>query len=801
MIKNYFKIAIRNLVRHKSFSIINILGLTIGMICFIMIGLWIKDELSVDRHNVNFEQIYRVGTDSKMGDQEGTGTSTAHPLAPTLMEEIPEIEKAARLRGKYEKLVSYQETNILLKKIYYTDPELFDIFTIPLISGSNNDVLTEPNTVVISNSIAKKFFKNEDAIGKSITFDNKKEFEVVGVTQNLPANSHWDFEVLVAYCGSNAAKDMNWFGNSPLTYIKVLPRTDPIILTNKINEMFVRITDDMFKQMLGVSFAEWEEQGNHYRFRVTPLSQIYLFSPDDAVVEKKGDIRYVKLFAVIGLFILLVACINFMNLTTARSAVRAKEIGMRKVLGSNRKQLIRQFLLESVFISLLAMLIALICSKLLLFNFNEFTGKSLYLKFAGDYSYPIYFAFAILVGLISGAYSAVALSSYKVLTVLKGSLFKGKQKNGFRNALVLFQFAISILVILCTIITMQQMNYISKKKLGFNKEQLLVVERSYILKDQLPVFKEEISKFTSVQSASAVFSVPGSCSDGSMFNKDNNTPDEMYHFYRLCGDYDYLKTMGIELAEGRYFSPTIESDKSAIIINEAAVKELGYENPIGRIILEPGSSEKLTIIGVVKDFHNNSLRDEISPMMIFHPDVWYKELMAVRINTEDVAATIKMLEENWHKLAGEQPFEYFFMDSYFDNLHKAELQTGQFFTIFAALAIFIACLGLFGLAAFTAEQKTKEIGVRKVLGASVPSIVSILLKQFTRWVVLANVIAWPIGYYIMKNWLQNFAYRIDLSVIYFLSAGLITLLIAVATVSYLAINAANKNPVKALKYE
>ncbi|MFC1898705.1 ABC transporter permease, partial [Candidatus Cloacimonadota bacterium] len=422
MIKNHFKIAIRNLIRHKSFSIINIVGLSVGMICFILIGLWIRDELNFDRFNENFTQIYRVGTDSKMGDQEGTGTSTAHPLAPTLMAEIPEIESAARLRGKYEKLVSYRETNILLKKIYYTDPEIFDIFTIPLISGSKTDILSKPNTVVISLSVAKKIFQNEDAIGKTITFDSKSEFEVVGVTQDLPTNSHWDFEVLIAYCGSNAAKDMNWFSNSPLTYIKVQPGTDPETLTNKINEMFVRKTDDMFKQMLGVSFAEWEEQGNHYRFLVTPLSKIYLFNPKDAVVERKGDIRYVQLFAVIGLFILLVACINFMNLTTARSAVRAKEIGMRKVLGSNRKQLIRQFLLESVFISLLAMFIALICSKLLLFNFNEFTGKSLYLKFAGDYSYPIYFAFAILVGLISGAYSAVALSSYKVLTVLKGSL-------------------------------------------------------------------------------------------------------------------------------------------------------------------------------------------------------------------------------------------------------------------------------------------------------------------------------------------------------------------------------------------
>jgi len=801
MLKNYFKIAIRNLVRHKLFSIINIVGLTVGMICFIMIGLWIHDELSFDKYNENYSQIYRMGTDSKMGDEEGTGTSTPNPLAPTLIAEIPEIETAARLKGKYEKLASYQDTNILLKKFFYTDPEIFDIFTIPLISGSSVDLLTKPRTIVISESVAKKFFKTTDPIGKTLTFDNKSEYEVVGVAEDVPANSHWEFEILASYSSLRSANDMNWFSNSQLTYIKVQERTDEEALVQKINDMFIRITDPLLKQIMGVGFTELEEQGNYYHFRITPLSKIYLSSPKDDVVERKGDIRYVNLFAIIGLFILLVACINFMNLTTARSAVRAKEIGMRKVLGSNRKQLIRQFLLESIVISLLAMIFALIGIKLLLPFFNDFAEKTISMTFIGNYTYPLYFALAIIIGLISGGYSAIALSSYKILSVLKGNLFKGKQRSGFRNALVLFQFAISILVILCTIISIQQMKFISNKKLGFDKEQLLVVERAHILKDQLYTFKEEISKSPAVISTSAAFSVPGSCSDGSMYNKDNNTPDELYHFYRLCGDYDYLETMGIELAEGRNFLPTMDSDKSAVIINETAAHKLGYEDPIGKMIIEPGSNEQLEIIGVAKDFHYNSLRDEITPMMIFHPDIWYKELMAVRIQTENVAATIKILKENWHQLAGEQPFEYFFMDSYFDDLHRSEIMTSKFFTIFATLAIFIACLGLFGLAAFTAEQKTKEIGVRKVLGASVPSIVSILLKQFTLWVVLANIIAWPVGYYIMKNWLQNFAYRIDLSVIYFFSAGLLTLLIAVATVSYLAINAANKNPVKALKYE
>ena len=801
MIKNYFKIAIRNLVRHKLFSIINILGLTIGMICFILIGLWIQDEMSVDRHNVNYEHIYRVGTDSKMGEQEGTGTSTAAPLAPALMVEIPEIASATRFRGNYENLVTFEETNFLLDKIYFADPEIFDIFSIPLIHGSSFEILTKPKTIVISETTAIKYFKNQDPIGKLLTFDNKREYEIVGVAKDQPVNSHWDFTILISYSSLQSATSTNWFSNSPLTYIKVQEGTDDEALVQKINDMFIRITDPLFRQMLGVSFAEWEEQGNHYRFRLTPLSKIYLFSQTDDAVSKKGDIRYVYLFAAIGFFILLVACINFMNLTTARSAVRAKEIGMRKVLGSNRKQLIRQFLLESTLISLLAMLIAIIGVKLLLPYFNDFAEKAITINSFGNYSFPIYFAVAIAIGLISGGYSAIALSSYKVLTVLKGNFFKGKQKSGFRNALVLFQFAISILVILCTIISLQQMKFISNKKLGFEKEQLLVIERANILKDQLPVFKDEIVKNPAIISASTAFSVPGSSSDGSMFNKDNNTPEELYHFYRLCGDYDYLETMGIDLLLGREFSQTNESDKSSILINETAVKKLGYEDPIGKKILEPGSNEELTIIGIVKDFHYNSLLEEISPIIIFHPSVWWKEFIAIRIQPENVAGTIEFVKDEWVKLAGNQPFNYFFMDSYFDNLHKAEQRTGKFFTIFASLTIFIACLGLFGLAAFTAEQKTKEIGVRKVLGASVPSIVSILLKQFTLWVVLANVIAWPVGYYIMKSWLQNFAYRIDLNLGYFILSGSITLLIALFTVSYLAFNAANKNPVLALKYE
>ncbi len=391
MLKNYFKIAFRNLIRHRIFTFINVLGLAIGLVCFILIMLWIQDELSFDRHNSNFEQIYRIGTDTKMGEQEETGTWTAIPLGPALMEEIPEIESAVRLKGNYENLVSFEETSFLLDKIYYTDTEIFDVFSIPLISGSSSDLLTRPKTIVITESTAKQFFKNEDPIGKTLKFDNKTEYEIVGVAKDWPANSHWHFQILASFCTLRSYTDTNWLSHNLLTYIKTTEGVDEKVLSEKINDLFVQKADPLFQQALGTSIKEWEKSGNYYHLRLTPLAKIYLFSPSDNAVGKKGDIRYVYLFAVIGFFILLVACINFMNLTTARSAVRAKEIGIRKVVGSSRKQLIKQFLMESVLISLLSMIIALIGIELLLPYFNNFTAKSLQMNFAGNFSFPAYF--------------------------------------------------------------------------------------------------------------------------------------------------------------------------------------------------------------------------------------------------------------------------------------------------------------------------------------------------------------------------------------------------------------------------
>ncbi len=803
MFQNFFKIAFRNLVRHKAFSFINITGLAIGLVCFIFILLWIQDEVSFDNFHQDADRIFITGLDYKIGNQEGRGIKCNPPLAPAMMAEIPEIESATRFLHAINKLVTYKDGDVsfLENGIFYADSTIFDVFTIPLITGDPTDLLTRKNTLVITKEMAQKYFGDVDPIGKILSFDGKRDIEVVGVVKAWPANSHWRFDMLASLISTRSATDDSWWSNYIYTYFKIREGTNIEVVLPKINELVRRKKNVSFAQILGMEREEWEALGNRSGYYATPIRDIYLRSTTQDNVGTVGDIRYVYLFAVIGFFILFVACVNFMNLTTARSAVRAKEIGMRKVLGSSKRSLIFQFLIESILITLFAMFIAVVAIELLLPYFNNLTDKALNMNFAGVATIPILLLMVIVVGLMSGGYSAISLASFKILTVIKGSLFNGKSKTWFRNVLVLFQFSVSILVIVCTIIAYNQMNYIKNKKLGFDKEQLLIIDRASTIGDDLGTFKEELLKNPAIQYASATYHIPGTEAGGQSFRTEDSAPEELLDLTLLCGDYDYLDAMGIKLVAGRYFSEEIHSDSNNVVVNATAVKLMGFTDAIGKKILVPNSEEGLIIIGVVEDFHISSLHKEIEPIILLHPGSGWDHYLAVRIQPQNVSATLEFIEAKWNEFSGNQPFEYFFMDSFFDNLHKSEQRTGQFFTIFAALTIFIACLGLFGLAAFTAEQKTKEIGVRKVLGASVPSIVSILLKQFTRWVILANIIAWPIGYFIMKSWLQNFAYHIDLKLGYFLLSGIITLLIAVITVSYLAVNAANKNPVKALNYE
>ncbi len=608
MFQNFFKIAFRNLVRHKAFSFINITGLAIGLVCFIFILLWIQDEVSFDNFHQDADRIFITGLDYKIGNQEGRGIKCNPPLAPAMMAEIPEIESATRFLHAINKLVTYKDGDVsfLENGIFYADSTIFDVFTIPLITGDPTDLLTRKNTLVITKEMAQKYFGDVDPIGKILSFDGKRDIEVVGVVKAWPANSHWRFDMLASLISTRSATDDSWWSNYIYTYFKIREGTNIEVVLPKINELVRRKKNVSFAQIVGMEREEWEALGNRSGYYATPIRDIYLRSTTQDNVGTVGDIRYVYLFAVIGFFILFVACVNFMNLTTARSAVRAKEIGMRKVLGSSKRSLIFQFLIESILITLFAMFIAVVAIELLLPYFNNLTDKALNMNFAGVATIPILLLMVIVVGLMSGGYSAISLASFKILTVIKGSLFNGKSKTWFRNVLVLFQFSVSILVIVCTIIAYNQMNYIKNKKLGFDKEQLLIIDRASTIGDDLGTFKEELLKNPAIQYASATYHIPGTEAGGQSFRTEDSAPEELLDLTLLCGDYDYLDAMGIKLVAGRYFSEEIHSDSNNVVVNATAVKLMGFTDAIGKKILVPNSEEGLIIIGVVEDFHISS---------------------------------------------------------------------------------------------------------------------------------------------------------------------------------------------------
>ncbi|MBN1326800.1 MAG: ABC transporter permease [Candidatus Cloacimonetes bacterium] len=803
MIKHYLLIAWRNIVRQKTYAFLNISGLALGMACFIIIMLWVKHELSYDKHNENYKNLYLVGIDIKIGDQEGKGSTSSGSMAGPLVEDYPEVLSAARIYKGINKCVSYIEGDVhhTEGKVYYADSTIFDLFTIPILKGDPSEKLNRPRTMFITESTARKYFGDEEPIGKFLDFDGWWQYEVVGIIADAPETSHWQYDFIACHFDVNVMVNPQWLSDNLITYILLKDGTDWQEFEAKLIDFADHYLGPIVERELGMSLAEWGTTGNRYQYYLDPVRNIYLNSRSDFSRGRQGSMTYVIVFIIIAVFILLIACINFMNLTTARAATRAKEIGLRKVVGSFRWQIVRQLLLESILYSLISLFLAIVIVELALPFFSDLIQTSLNLNLQYPYVWGLLIVLSVFVGFIAGVYSAMVISSFRITTVLKGSVFGGKQKSWLRNGLVLLQFSISIFIIICTFIIYYQLKYISQKKLGFEKDQVMVIERVYGLKDKMVTYKEEVGKFPGVMAASITSNVPGTGTNGQVFQKEGDSAKDMIHFRRLSGDYDYLQAMGIELKQGRFFSPEFSGDSLGCVINEAAVKHMGLENPIGTKLYYSGENDYLEVIGVVADYHINSLHEEIPNIMMTPPFSQYSHFLVVRLQTHNIQQTIDQIREKWREFDPNQPFEYFFMDEHFAGLHSAENRAGQIVTIFSILAIFVACLGLYGLAAFTAHQKTKEIGIRKVLGASVGGITGLLMQQFTRWVILANIIAWPVAWFAMKRWLQNYAYAIKIDLRYFIFAGFITLIIAGITVVFQSVKAANANPVKALKYE
>jgi putative ABC transport system permease protein len=808
MLKNYFKVAFRIIKRHKGYSLINILGLAIGMASCLLIFLYVQDELSYDQYNKDADRIFRVGTHIKMQSREMSIASVSAPMAKALVDEFIEVEDAVRFReGENSYLFRAGENSYREERVVFSEPSFFDIFSVPLLKGNPDTALESPYTLILSQKTAEKFYGSEDPVGKILTVENSQDYEVTGVFMDIPDNSHFHFDVIASLSSLDESRDPSWFNMNFPTYMLLRKDADYKTLEDKLPSLIRKYVAPKIEEKTGQSYEEYLSKMNFEQdFFIQPLLDIHLHSGFLYDFESGGDIKYVYIFTAIALFILVVASINFMNLSTARSSGRAKEVGVRKVLGSYRNNLIKQFLTESMLFSLISLILALVIVWTVLPVFNRFSGKTLVLSGLNHwFMVKSIIGIALFIGLLAGSYPAFFISAFRPVNVLKDRLKAGLKTGPFRNSLVVFQFTASIFLIIGTIIIFNQLHYIQSKKLGFEREHILILNKADLLGGQAEVLKNEMLNHPQFMKATVTgfLPVPSSRRYTSIFPEGETDSKKKLPISIWPVDYDYIDTLGMKIVEGRDFSREFSTDKTAAIINQRAAQHFGFDSPLGKKLISNPSSPKdletYTVIGIVEDFHFDSFRNKIEPLVLHLEQS--DSLVSFRIQTDDLAGTIDLLRKTWKKFLPDEPFEYSFMDERFANVYRSEIRVGQIFGVFAGLAIFIGCLGLFGLASFAAERRTKEIGIRKVLGASVPAVVRLLVKEFVILVGIANLIAWPIAYAVMSRWLQEFAYRISFSMIVFVIAGAVTLLVSLATVGFLAVRAALSNPVDSLRYE
>ncbi len=806
MLKNYFKVAFRNLWKNKGFSSINIIGLSIGIATCLLIMLYVLDELSYDKYNVHANQIYRINNQIKFGGNYFDIAQSPAMMGPEIVKEFPQVKQYTRLQWYGSLLIKKGSENVRENRVGYADSTLFDVFTLPVISGNPKTALIEPHSLVITESIAKKYFNSTDVVGKTMFINDTGNYKITAVIKNIPAQSHFNFDIFIPFSESPDSRSDNWLSENYNTYLLLQNNTDPKKLEPLLNEMNNRFVEPLIKSVLNIGMKEFNKNG-FLHCEIVPLTSIHLRSNKGSELEANGNIQFVYIFSAIAIFILLIACVNFMNLSTARSANRAKEVGVRKVLGSLRNNLIRQFLTESMLLSFIALIFAVLIAWLMLPYFNQLAGKAIH---AAVLFQPIMLTglilLALVVGLIAGSYPAFFLSAFQPIDVLKGKLAKGFKGSFLRNALVVFQFVISIILIVGTVVIYNQLLYIHNKDIGFNRNQVMIIQNTDAIGSQVTAFKDDLLKINGVENAtvSGYLPVNYNRSNDVFFTSPSLDPKTAISMQKWRIDDNYITTLGMKILAGRNFSNAFLTDSSGIIINEAAAKFLGEKDLLNKKLYEVDDiqTKKLReshIIGVVKNFNFSSLREVITPLAFMRGHEAMN--VSVRLNTSNISSTIAQIKNKWQAMAPGQPFGYSFMDEEFDHLYTTEQRTGQIFISFAVLAILIACLGLFGLITFAAEQRFKEIGIRKVLGASITDIVKMLSKDFMKLVLIAAIIAFPIAWWAMNKWLQDFAYRVNLSWWIFAFAGILTALIALVTVSFQAIKAALTNPVKSLKTE
>lgn len=811
MIKNYFKIAFRQLLRNKGYTAINIFGLAIGLASFLLISLYVIDEWSYDRYNKKADRIYRVNADIRFGGTDMRLTVSSDPMGPTLKKDYPQVEEYVRIYASGgTKLIKKGNEFIDEANVAHADSTLFDVFTLPAISGDTKTALNEPNTVVITESTAKKYFGSTDAVGKTIeTRDNTNElYKVTAVIKDIPRNSHFNFDFIFSM--DNVDYNFGSFlSNNFQTYLLLKPGTDYKEFEKNFTQVINKYVLPQASQFMEVkSMEDFEKAGNKLVYSLMPLTDIHLHSDRNPELGVNGNIQYVYIFSAVALFLLLIACINFMNLSTARSANRGKEVGIRKVLGTGKKSLITQFLTESTLMVFISLLIALFIAWLVLPMFNDISAKALSIGSLLTLKVlPLLLLFTLLIGLLAGGYPAFILSQFRPIAVLKGNNTVGIKKSNLRNVLVVFQFFTSIVLIIGTVVVFRQLDFIQTKKLGFNKEQVLIINGTGALDNNKDAFKNEVLKMEGVTGGtySSYLPVSSSSRNDITFSKEAVMDSKTgLNAQNWKVDYDYFNILGMEFSKGRGFSKDFGGDSATVVINESFAYTLGYDNPLGKNVYIPvdmqtGELKAYTIIGVLKNFHFESLRRPIGPVCFRLGRS--TGLASFKASTGNVKNLVSNIEGKWKTMAAGMPFSYRFLDEAFDQMYRTEQRTGKVAMIFSILAILIACMGLFGLATYMAEQRTKEIGIRKVLGATVPNLVTLLSNGFLRLVLIAFVIAVPVSWWAMNKWLQDFSYRVNIGWWVFIAAGAVAILIALVTVSYQAVKAAVANPVKSLRTE
>jgi putative ABC transport system permease protein len=798
MLKNFITVAFRNIGRNKIFTSINLIGLVLGITAFMLIMIWVGYEMSYDKFNKNKNRIQRLCVDLEAGSHM-IYPMTMPAAGPLLIEEYPEIENAARLEAPTRGNIKIGEKSFMETGVCHADNSIFDVFTFPFVDGDPATALVDPFTVVISETMVQKYFKNKDPIGQTLEINGRGPFAITGVFKDIPQNSHFKFNIAASFetlYAEDQALMENWFHIQFFTYLLFNENADITNFTAKLPEFVDRHLGETL-QSFGATLDLF----------LQPLTSIHLHSELAGDLATQSDIKQLYLFVAIALFVLLIACINFINLSTANSTVRAKEIGMRKTIGSGRWQLILQFMIESIILCLFALLISISLVEIIRPFFYNLFGTFIDLSFI-SISWIVIFilSFPVCIGILAGSYPAFFLSRLKPIMILKSGLYKSGNKSHLRSILVIFQFAISIILIVATLTIFNQINYMKHSNPGFKEDNVLIIPgvRQITKSNSHEVLKQTLEKITDIETVGFSSLFPGRGTQKEIMYPEGFNEDQPQMGEKLFVDAGFVEALGIELVEGRNFSEELKTDlEISVMINETAARKFGWKKPIGKtftIRSRDGESFKLEVVGVVQDFHSNSLREVIEPQIIYNT-VNRTNFMVIKTTSEDISKTIASIKKEIKQLAPDHVLKYYFLDETLDSMYRQDQQIARLALYFSILTILLGCLGLLGLTTFLVQNRNKEIGIRKVLGSSVSAIVILLTKEFCKWVLIAVAIAWPISYFVMNKWLQSFAYRSNIGVSVFLISAGISLLIAIVTVSSQTIKTARANPVKTLKYE